>query len=46
MNMDMSKKEIVEMEVIMSDMADAKEKVKETIEYWHTMLDELDRRAK
>jgi BTB/POZ domain len=41
----MNKKEIIEMEVIMSEMADAKQKVKETIQYWQTILDELDRRA-
>jgi WD40 repeat protein len=41
----MNKKEIIETEVIMSDIADAKEKVKETIRYWQTILDELDRRA-
>jgi BTB/POZ domain len=43
--MNMNKKEIIEMEVIMSDIADAKEKVKETIRYWQNILDELDRRA-
>jgi BTB/POZ domain len=41
----MNKKKIIEMEVIMSDVADAKDKVKETIRYWQTILDELDRRA-
>jgi BTB/POZ domain len=41
----MNKKEIIEMEVIMSDIADTKEKVKDTIRYWQTVLDELDRRA-
>jgi hypothetical protein len=45
MNKNMSEKEIIETEVIMSDVADAKEKVKETIKYWLTILDELDRRA-
>jgi WD40 repeat protein len=29
----------------MSDIADAKETVKDTIRYWQTILDELDRRA-
>jgi WD40 repeat protein len=46
MNMNMNKKEIIEMEVVMSDIADAKEKVEKTIRYWQTLLDELDRRAK
>jgi hypothetical protein len=41
----MNKKEIIEMEVIMSDIAEAKEKVEKTIKYWQTILDELDRRA-
>jgi hypothetical protein len=33
------------MEVIMSEIADTKEKVEKTIKYWQTILDELDRRA-
>jgi WD40 repeat protein len=41
----MNKKEIVEMEAIMSDIADAQEKIEKTIRYWQTVLDELDRRA-
>jgi WD40 repeat protein len=43
--MNMNGKDIVEMEVIMSDIADSKEKVKETMRYWQSVLDELDRRA-
>jgi BTB/POZ domain len=45
MNKNMNKKEIIEMEVIMSDIADTKEKVEKTIKYWQIILDELDRRA-
>jgi predicted nuclease with TOPRIM domain len=45
MNKNMNKKGIIEMDVIMSYITDAKEKVKETMKYWHTVLDELDRRA-
>jgi BTB/POZ domain len=45
MNKNMNKKEIIEMEVIMSDIADAKGKVEKTMKYWQTILDELDRRA-
>jgi BTB/POZ domain len=45
MNKNMNNKEIIEMEVILSDTADAKEKVEKTIRYWQTILDELDRRA-
>jgi WD40 repeat protein len=41
----MNNKEIIEMEVIMSDIAEAKEKIEKTIKYWQTILDELDRRA-
>jgi hypothetical protein len=41
----MNKKEIIEMEVIMSDIADTKEKIEKTIKYWQTILDELNRRA-
>jgi WD40 repeat protein len=41
----MNKKEIIEMEVIMSDIADAKKKVEKTVKYWQSVLDELDRRA-
>jgi BTB/POZ domain/WD domain, G-beta repeat len=42
----MNKKDIIEMEVIMSEITDTKVKVNETIEYWQNVLDELDRRAK
>jgi hypothetical protein len=41
----MNKKKIIEMEVIMREIADSKEKVNETKRYWQTILDELDRRA-
>jgi WD40 repeat protein len=41
----MNKKEIIEMEVIRRDIANTKEKVKDTIRYWQNVLDELDRRA-
>jgi WD40 repeat protein len=41
----MNKKKIIEMEVIMDEIADTKENVKETIRYWQSVLDELDRRA-
>jgi WD40 repeat protein len=40
-----NEKEIIEMEVIMKDVVAAKEKVKETIRYWQSVLDERDRRA-
>jgi hypothetical protein len=41
----MNKKEIFEMDVIMIEIADTKEKVKKTMKYWQSVLDELDRRA-
>jgi WD40 repeat protein len=43
--MNMNKKEIIEMEVIMREITDTKEKVEKTIKYWQSVLDELDRRA-
>jgi BTB/POZ domain len=36
---------IADMTVIMSEIADAKDKIENTIKYWQTLLDELDRRA-
>jgi hypothetical protein len=36
----MNRREIIEMEVIMSDIADAKEKVEKTVKYWQSVLDE------
>jgi hypothetical protein len=41
----MSTKEITEMEVIMRDISDAKQKIEKTIKYWQTLSNELDRRA-
>jgi WD40 repeat protein len=41
----MSKKVIVDVEVVMRDIAGTKETVKETIRYWQMILDELDSRA-
>jgi BTB/POZ domain len=45
MNKNMNKKEIIEMEELLGDIADTKEKVEKTIRYWQKVLDELDRRA-
>jgi hypothetical protein len=41
----MHKKVTADVEVIMREIANTKETVKETIVYWQKMLDELDRRA-
>jgi predicted nuclease with TOPRIM domain len=43
--MNMNKKEIIEMEAIMREITDTKEKVEKTIKYRQSVLDELDRRA-
>jgi hypothetical protein len=45
MSKNMNKEEIIEMEVIIRDIADAKQKIEMTIKYWQTLLNELDRRA-
>jgi hypothetical protein len=45
MTANICKKEIIDMEVIMKEIASAKENVELTIQYWRTVLDELDRRA-
>jgi hypothetical protein len=46
MNKNMNKRETFEVEeVILREIADAKEKVETTIRYWQIVLDELYRRA-
>jgi hypothetical protein len=37
MNKNMNKKAIIEMEVIMRDIADAKKKIEKTIKYWQNL---------